>query len=170
MIRDIELIGKKYHRLIILDLFRKNNRTIAKCICDCGNTKDIVFHSVKIGRTTSCGCYNKEVITKHGLHGIKEYGSWQHMLRRCDTNGLLSSHCYIGKGIKVCNEWKDFNNFINDMGYAPTKKHSIDRIDSNKGYYKENCRWATATDQSRNTNRNRIIEYNGEKKMYERVG
>lgn len=164
MIKDLNLIGKKYGRLLILSLYRKNVRTKAICLCDCGKTKEVFFYSVKRGNTTSCGCYNKEVITKHGMHGIKEYGSWQHMLRRCDTGGLKSSHCYIEKGINVCERWKDFKNFIDDMGYAPTKNHSIDRIDNNKGYFKENCRWATALEQSRNTNRNRIIYYNGEKK------
>jgi len=164
MIRDLHLIGKQFGRLTILNLYRNNNRTFAECICTCGNSKNINFHAIKIEHTTSCGCYNKEVITKHSLYGTKEYRSWQHMLRRCDTPNTDSSHLYFEKGIRVCERWKIFLNFLEDMGNAPTVTHSIDRLDNNKGYYKENCRWATKIEQSRNTNRNKLIEYNGEVK------
>lgn len=157
-------LHQKYGRLAITDVFRKNQRTVAKCRCDCGNVKEVELYFLKKGLTVSCKCFNKEITTKHGLYGTKEYRAWQHMLRRCDDANSNYSHLYIEKGITVCDRWKAFNNFLEDMGTAPSAKHSVDRLEGDKGYYKENCRWATPLQQSRNTSRNRIIEYNGEKK------
>lgn len=164
MIKPELYIGKIYGRLTVLDVFRKNKRTYAYCRCICGTIKNIHLYSVIHHRTISCGCYNKEVITKHGMLRTKEYNTWQHMLRRCDTHDPIHEHLYMGKGIRVCERWKKFSNFFEDMGFAPSPIHSMDRLDNNKGYYKGNCRWATPTEQSRNTNRNKIIYFNGEKK------
>lgn len=85
------------------------------------------------------------------------------MRQRC-INPKAEGYCYYGaKGITVCDEWSSFEKFLEDMGERPSPKHSLDRIDGTKGYYKENCRWATIDEQARNKSRNRWLEFNGEK-------
>ena len=105
---------------------------------------------------------------KHGHNSSagtsKEYRCWQKIKSRCkmdktDRNWSM----YSGKGIKVCDTWiNDFLQFLSDMGPAPSPKHSIDRIDSNRGYEPSNCRWATAKEQARNMNTNRYLSFNNE--------
>lgn len=88
---------------------------------------------------------------QHGMKKTKEYTSWCLMKRRCFNKKREDYKDYGGRGITVCDEWKNsFLAFYNDMGPRPTDKHSIDRIDNNKGYYKENCKWSTPTEQARN--------------------
>lgn len=90
-------------------------------------------------------------MTKHGYANDnkrpKEYDSWVNMRQRCANPNHVKYDMYGGRGITVCDEWNDFENFISDMGFRPSKNHTIDRIDNEKGYYKENCRWATKSDQ-----------------------
>lgn len=91
----------------------------------------------------------------------KEYHSWMGMKKRCYGNDPRYS-TYRDKGITICQEWlEDFANFYADMGNAPTSKHTIDRKDNSKGYYKENCRWATSKEQNRNYSLNRLVTFNG---------
>ena len=80
-----------------------------------------------------------------------EYYAWQNMRRRCYDVKTINFNKYGGRGISVCDDWHDFINFYNDMGERP-KGMSLDRIDNNKGYYKDNCRWTNRTTQSRNQN------------------
>jgi hypothetical protein len=94
----------------------------------------------------------------------RTYRIWQAMLNRCRNPNIAQWKRWGGRGITVCEEWEVFDNFIKDMGSAP-KNNSIDRIDNNGNYCKENCRWATKEQQARNTSANRIIEFQGEKKI-----
>ena len=108
---------------------------------------------------------------KHGHKGRKyissEYVSWTCMIQRCYNDKNISYKSYKGKGIKVCEKWKNsFIDFLNDMGFKPTKKHRLDRIDSNGNYEPGNCRWATRVEQNKNNCANRRIEYNGEIKLH----
>lgn len=141
------------------------------CKCECGKICYVKTIHLTSNRTKSCGCYSKEIKTKHGLSKIGEtrklgYNSWDNMIRRCVNINDDRYHDYGGRGITVCNKWKNsFSDFILDMGDRPSPKHSIDRIDVNGNYEPDNCRWATQDQQSRNTRRNRWIEYNGEKKI-----
>lgn len=89
--------------------------------------------------------------------------SWESMLYRCGNKNSIGWENYGGRGIKVCERWNVYENFIEDMGERPNGM-SLDRIDVNKGYFKENCRWATSKQQARNTRKNRIVEHNGESK------
>lgn len=89
---------------------------------------------------------------RHGgyLEFKKEYNSWRAMKERCDNKKYHAYNRYGGRGIRYCERWKDFANFLHDMGRKPTPKHSLDRIDNDGDYCPENCRWATQTEQVRN--------------------
>jgi hypothetical protein len=85
------------------------------------------------------------------------------MIRRCHDEGQVSYKNYGAKGITVCSTWREsIYNFLNDMGHRPSEKHSIDRIDYTKGYYKENCRWSTIEEQANNKSSNVVVCYQGE--------
>lgn len=98
--------------------------------------------------------------TKHGKTGTRTYRIWQAMLNRCRNKNVINFENYGGRGIKVCVRWHTFNNFLKDMGEAPLDR-SIERKNNNANYNPGNCRWATRTEQARNTRRNRKITFNG---------
>lgn len=107
---------------------------------------------------------------KHGMTNTKEYQSWICMKRRCYDPKCSSYKYYGGRGIKVCDEWNNsFLSFFKDLGYKPSKNHSLDRIDNNKDYMPENCKWSTKSEQVNNRRKfkkqNKIVllEYNGKK-------
>jgi len=136
------------------------------CQCDCGNKKIVNNRYLRLGQTKSCGCLRKTNScnngVKHGLSGTPEYNIWSQMISRCKNKNSPWFHRYGGRGIEVCDRWLNVENFFSDMGKRPTKNHSIDRIDNEKGYSKENCRWATKEQQANNTSKNKYITYNGE--------
>lgn len=98
------------------------------------------------------------------LNLVSEYRTWIQMRVRCRTKTNKMYKDYGGRGIKVCERWGSYKNFIEDMGPRPSPKHSLDRIDNNGDYSPENCRWTDMKAQSNNTRRNRILEHNGQKK------
>lgn len=93
---------------------------------------------------------------------MPEYQAWSNMLERCRNKNLPNYRRYGGRGIKVCERWLSFQNFLEDMGRRPSPKHSIERINNDLGYFKENCKWATRVEQCRNMRSNTIMEFNGE--------
>lgn len=99
----------------------------------------------------------------HGDSGSQEYNIWGNMLYRCNTDTSQLYSKYGGRGISVCSKWHDYDAFIYDMGQRPSESHSIDRIDVNGNYCKENCRWATKRQQSRNRTNSRYIYIDGKK-------
>lgn len=114
--------------------------------------------NLRTGMTKSCGCYNREQPMTHGKSGTKLYTIWKGIINRCNGFTKDTQRLYKDKGIKVCERWKEFENFEEDMG-AKYEEHvniygedntTIDRIDGDKGYYLDNCRWATYEVQSRN--------------------
>lgn len=171
------IIGNKYNRLLVLKegksyktISGHSKRTI-NCICDCGKCKDYEWQSVVKGRTKSCGCYSRDTAsdrmitknTKHGMYGTVEYNTWQSMKKRCLSKNHRSYKHYGGRGITVCSEWvNSFDNFLNDMGCRPSNLYSIERVDNNKGYSKDNCIWVLNDKQSQNQRTTINIEYNGE--------
>lgn len=141
--------------------------------CDCGNEKVINKYAVTHGRVLSCGCFaiqkTIEKNTKHGLFKVEKrlYRCWQDMKNRCYNEKIEKYKRYGGRGIKVCEEWKDnfekFYDWATSNGYR--NDLTLDRIDFNGNYYPDNCRWVTWKEQARNTSRNVHIEMNGEVKI-----
>ncbi len=133
------------------------------CKCDCGNETLSEARPLKTGRITSCGCLPRRGIgnLRHGRTKTSEYNIWSMMKRRCLDPKTPNFGDYGGRGITICERWLipkvGFENFYNDMGPRPSKDFSLDRIDNNKGYFPENCRWATRTQQARNRRNNYII-------------
>jgi len=112
---------------------------------------------VKSGNTSSCGCLQREAVTKHGQAGTPEYQAWNSCRNRCNNPSYQGYADYGGRGIAVCDRWDDLENFLADMGPRP-KGCSLDRIDNELGYSPENCKWSTQSEQGRNRRSNRYIE------------
>ncbi|EDW0964039.1 hypothetical protein ACKGF3_000097 [Salmonella enterica] len=138
-----------------------------KCICSCGTERSVLEHSLRHGLSVSCGCFNKEVSSikgrTHGLTETAEYVAWQCMRQRVKNPNNRRRKSYSGRGIDICERWDDFTNFLADMGQRPSNNHSIDRVDNNKGYSPENCRWATPKEQMANRRKSLYVDYKGER-------
>lgn len=171
MAKLIDLAGQKFGRLTVISYARKDKEgnILWNCLCDCGNTKIILRNNLKSGHTQSCGCYKIEVVTNHGhaKSGNKSptYHSWCGVITRCINPNHKNYMDYGGRGITVCERWShSFKNFLEDMGERP-KGMSIDRINNDGNYYKENCKWSTITEQNRNMRNNVRLTFNGKIKL-----
>lgn len=172
-----DMVGKKYGRLLILEYlgnYIKGKSAYTHVLlakCDCGNTGVYRAASIKVGHTTSCGCYLKENASNvHTVHGhaasyttSKTYRSWVAMRNRCYNPKNNYYHRYGGRGIRVCERWlESFTFFLHDMGEAPIGR-TLDRYPNKDGDYEPtNCRWATPVEQMRNVAKNVFYKYNGE--------
>lgn len=124
------------------------------CECLCGGTLETLDQSLRSGGTRSCGCLSKTAHTKKHAHCVgrqqsRTYRSWRDMVQRCTNPNLRAWKNYGGRGITVCDRWKKFPAFLADMGECPPGL-TLDRIDTDKGYEPENCRWADWATQARN--------------------
>ena len=155
-----DLSGKRFGKLTAIEHVRIEGRkaTYWKCICDCGNEKNANRVSLLTSHTTSCGCVRRQFMTEmnlkratHGKSRTAEYRIWDKMKERCDYPKCHNYHLYGARGIKVCDRWESFENFLEDMGVRPSSKHSIERKDVNGDYEPSNCKWATTKEQTRNT-------------------
>lgn len=150
-------IGDKFNRWTVL----KNVGIIKacthfRCRCKCGNIRIVSVSHLSSGHTKSCGCLKRERLVTHGMTGTPTYYSWVGMIQRCYNSNNIRYENYGGRGITVCQEWrKSFEVFFKDLGKRP-QGLTIERIDNNLGYFKENCKWATYTEQ----NLNRKIQKN----------
>lgn len=172
----MSIIGKRFGRLVVLEKTTEHNksgRLLYLCKCDCGKDHKVPSYYLTSRDTKSCGCLALENLIKRSTkHGFKKsiphkkvYNTWALLRDRCNNKNNSYYSYYGGKGIKVCERWDDFTLFLADMGMPPEdgKRYSIDRIDSNKDYCPENCRWATDTQQANNRTNNRYIEQDGVK-------
>lgn len=168
MKRGSNYIGQKYGRLVILDYYA-GTHTIQPKIrvqCECGTVKVTWLNAVTRGSSTSCGCYRNEqsskAATKHGGRHTPEYAVWCTMKARCSNPNNEKYMSYGGRGIEVCKRWADnFQNFIDDMGKRPSKRHSIERKDNNGNYEPSNCEWALPAQQMKNQRRSKLYDLNG---------
>lgn len=130
------------------------------CTCTCGGVAKVFTQNLKTGNSRSCGCLHRERRFKHGMAKTPVYHAWQSMIQRCENPKDASYHNYGARGITVCAAWHQFGAFLADMGVRP-KGFQIDRIDNDKGYSPDNCRWVSAKTNHNNQRHNRIIEHNG---------
>ena len=164
----LNLMGQKFGRLIATQRVEKDQWGNYKwlCVCTCGKTTIVPGSDLRKNKTKSCGCLHDEGNnTNHGHtkngRWSQAYRSWAAMMHRCTNPRDEGYHNYGGRGIRVCNMWLKFDNFLKDMCDPPTQHHSIDRIDNNGDYCKENCRWATPQQQARNKRNNHLETYDG---------
>jgi len=163
----IDMTGQRFGRLTV----ESRVGTIGKkatwlCRCDCGNSATILGDSLRRENTRSCGCLRRDEAVANGIARIAHghcagdsmsptYRTWRAMITRCTNQKHVHYARYGGRGVTVCERWMNFDNFLEDMGERPVGR-TIDRINSNlliDGYSKANCRWATATEQNRNSSK-----------------
>lgn len=157
--------GLRFGRLIAVRAigYDKNKEIIWMCKCDCGATVGVNGTRLRLGRTTSCGCYRTEQLRARGTHKLtktRTYRIWIDMWRRCTKPNCIAYKDYGARGITVHLDWCHFERFVEDMGMAE-KDMTIDRIDNNGNYEKENCRWVDMKTQSNNKRNNRHLLHCG---------
>lgn len=174
--KQLDLCGQRYGRLTVVRKAENasNGKSQWLCRCDCGNKKTVRRTNLLGGSTMSCGCLQKEAGAKnaplaaaalktHGMSKTRLNRIFKGIVNRCYNQNSPAYKDYGARGITVCGEWlrsrELFFRWARENGYADHL--SIDRIDNNRGYSPDNCRWATNTEQSNNTRRNRVISLDG---------
>lgn len=165
-----DLTGRKFGRLTVVQYVGSNDGNAQwLCFCDCGSECAVaatdLTRRTRVG-TKSCGCHRsdkaRERVTTHGKTLTPEYSSWRAMIQRCYNPKNVTWNRYGGRGITVCARWRNsFEAFLSDMGYRPSTRHSIERLDNNGHYDPGNCKWATIKEQARNTSKAIRVEFNG---------
>lgn len=170
-----DLTGQKFGKLTVIKRVENHVQPSGKqyvqwlCKCDCGNETVVRGANLKRGYTQSCGCLIKETNSTHGLKKTRLYVVWRDIKLRCFNPNANNFKDYGAKGVFMCDEWRnDFKVFYDwamENGYNPNAKRgecTIDRIDNNKGYFPENCRWVDNLSQQNNRTNNRFLTYNSE--------
>lgn len=158
-----DLTGQRFGRLTVIERHGSDRHGLAtwRCLCDCGNEHICRGRVLRLGKTISCGCVNQELrkkrTTKHDKRRTRIYGVWTSMKNRCYNPKSNRYHRYGARGITVCDEWREnfqaFYDWAMTNGYdenASKGKCTIDRIDNDKGYSPDNCRWVDMKEQSKN--------------------
>lgn len=168
--RKITPPGLRFTRLITTSDWKQHrygaseDRWLLRCLCDCG--KDVWLRPDKLfnGESKSCGCYSRDMTIKRSFkHGFaprgqwkRTYNAWTSMVDRCSNPNRIQAKDYIGRGITLCDRWRDFRNFLEDMGECPPGL-TIDRINNNGNYEPGNCRWVTRRANNQNKRSNIIL-------------
>lgn len=168
--KRIDLTGQRFGRLVVLARSAPDANSNARwsCMCDCGTARVVYGQSLGNGATQSCGCLAKEPGRRqtHGASSSNDYKSWAAMVQRCTNPNNHKWPRYGGRGITVCERWRDYENFLADMGPRPSGM-TLDRYPNNDGNYEPgNCRWATPTQQQNNTSFNKFVTVEGERLTY----
>lgn len=166
----IDIKGQKFNRWTVLEFGHNDGqKSFWKCRCDCGSIRFVWSYPLRAGTTKSCGCFRRilgnQPGTTHGMTGTPAFRSWCQMISRCYHPSATSYKNYGGKGITVCDRWRSFDKFFDDMGPRPPGK-SLDRFPNYNGNYEPgNCRWATAKEQNQNQRKNVKITIDGVTKV-----
>jgi hypothetical protein len=147
MARLTPLTGQQIGRWLIGESFAHPTRgeRMYRCVCECGAEKNVKHTHLSTGKSNSCGC----AATKHGMSKSNEYRVWDSMVGRCHRVTHYAFKNYGARGIFVCNNWRTFDGFYADMGAQP-EGMTLERLNNSQGYDKENCVWASVTEQARN--------------------
>lgn len=168
------LTGQTFGRLVALDFASSPHGRMWRCRCECGAECNVPTRNLRSGNSRSCGCLQRELtsvrsrthgatVNGHGGRPSSEYQTWQSMKDRCHNPNDTNFALYGGRGITVCDEWRnDFAAFLAHVGPKPSPRHSIDRIDNDRGYEPGNVRWATQRVQCRNRRGNVRVRFFGE--------
>lgn len=166
----IDLTGQKFGKLTVIKRSGSDNHGATwLCLCECGNSIIVSSGNLKSGNTKSCGCLRQEAGIKNGIAN-RQYKKedkrllsiWRSIHNRCETETYISYKYYGKRGIRVCKEWSEFENFerwAKSNGYE--ENLTIDRIDINGDYCPQNCRWVNMKTQANNKSNNKYIEYQG---------
>lgn len=168
--RFVDLSGKRFGRLVVLHrVANKGKITRWRSVCDCGGEKTCQASALTTGATQSCGCLGKENARRLGLAKRKYQGSVDkerhargNMIKRCYDQSSRNYHNYGGRGITVCDSWlASFRAFYEDVGPAPGREYTLDRICTDGNYEPGNVKWSTQDEQRHNMRRNRLVTFRG---------
>lgn len=164
--RYVDLTGRTFGRLTVIERVgsqpsKNGTHATWRCRCDCGEERTVTTRY--LDADASCGTHRRRTKHGHTWEGGKSitYKSWESMIARCTYPSNPAYAHYAARGITVADRWRDFSNFLADMGKRENLSFSLDRIDNDRGYEPGNCRWATKREQANNRVTNKRFEYRG---------
>ena len=171
MTKALDLKGERFARLVVVERHSQNTKAGKArwiCNCDCGRLTVVTGNDLTSGNTQSCGCYHNEIVTMLGKNGAthkmsktRPYRIWVGMIQRCNNAEDVHFVAYGGRGITICDKWLTFQGFWEDMGPTYQNGLSIDRINNDGDYCKDNCRWADGVTQCNNRRGNVVFVVDG---------